>query len=87
MRETRLINEMFAIADMKEMLLAPLIVIFGLLFWFRLGFDRHMNRLFVRGEARRKSFLVATRLLLAATLTPTPVFALLLGAEREGGEG
>jgi hypothetical protein len=31
---------------------------------------------------RRKSFLVATRLLLAATLTPTPVFAFLRGTER-----
>ena len=31
---------------------------------------------------RRKSFLVATKLLLAATLTPTPVFAFLRGAER-----
>jgi hypothetical protein len=34
---------------------------------------------------KRKSFPVATSLLLAATLTPTPVFAFLRGAEREEG--
>jgi hypothetical protein len=54
--------------------------------------DRHMNvasygtiphyTALYSTSVRRKSFLVATRLLLAATLTPTPVFAFLRGAER-----